>query len=143
MKQAESNHLSLDWSARRELAKTNYKIHTDAIKEHLIDETLPARYQQKTYADEADIINVALSGMTAKEWRDAHPKSKGNVRDEADIMQLIVLSNLENANANLIEDGVPQIERLKRLRAIAVRQLKSVRSAPSAKRLEQRFENKD
>ena len=143
LKKAESNHLSLDWSARRELAKTNYRTHTDAIKENLIDETLPAQYQKKVYADEADVINVALFGMTAKEWRDAHPRSKGNIRDYANILQLIILSNLENTNANLIEENVPQQERLQRLRSIAARQLKSIQSAPSAKRLETRFEKKD
>ena len=80
LKQAESDHLSLDWSARREIAKTNYKIHTDAIKEHLIDTQLPARYTSLTYANEADLINVALFGMTAKEWRDKNPEARGNIR---------------------------------------------------------------
>ena len=143
LKQAESDHLSLDWSARRELAKTNYRIHTDAIKENLITDTLPATLIQRTYANEADVINIALFGMTAKEWRDAHPTSKGNLRDEANIMQLIVLSNLENLNANFIKEGLPQSERLTRLHAIAVTQLKAVSSSPSAKRLVARFTNNE
>lgn len=139
LKQAESNHLSLDWNARRELAKTNYRIHTDAIKENLIDAALPARYQQLTYADEADIINVALFGMTAKEWRDSHPESKGNIRDDADIFQLIVLTNLENLNADYIKSGISQGERLQKLRQTAVTQLKAVSSTASAKRLAEKL----
>lgn len=140
LKQSESDHLSLDWSARREIAKTNYRIHTDAIKEHLIDGTLPARYINATYANEADIINIALFGMTAKEWRDNHPREKGNLRDAADLGQLIVLSNLETLNAEFIKAGVTQPHRLKRLREAAVSQLCSIANTASIKRLEKRFD---
>ena len=136
LKQQESDHLSLDWNLRRALVKTNYKLHTDAVKEYLIDETIPPRYQKQTYANEADIINIALFGMTAKEWRDAHPEAKGNIRDAADIVQLIVLSNLENLNASMISENVPQMERLQKLREASVWQLKSVQSAASTKRIE-------
>lgn len=139
LKQVESDHLSLDWSARREIAKTNYRVHTDAIKEHLIDEMLPAHYRNNTYASEADIINVALFGMTAKEWRDKHPDEKGNIRDAADLGQLIVLANLEMLNAEYIKEGFSQSERLQRLRSTAVAQLKSVTNAASTKRLGQRL----
>lgn len=140
LKQAESDHLSLDWSARREIAKTNYRIHTDAIKEHILTEKLPAHYVNTTYASEADIINVALFGMTAKEWRDKHPNKKGNIRDTADLGQLIVLANLEMLNAEYIKAGLSQTERLQRLHSTAVSQLKSVTSAASTERLSQRFD---
>ncbi len=140
LKQAESDHLSLGWSARRELAKTNYRIHTDAIKEHLIPENLPARYINITYANEADIINVALFGMTAKEWRDKHPDAKGNIRDAAGLVQLIVLANLENLNAEFIKAGLSQPERLKRLHDTAVSQIRSIANTASVKRLEKRFD---
>lgn len=142
LKQAESDHLSLDWSARREIAKTNYRIHTDAIKEHLVDEKLPARYINSTYANEADIINVALFGMTAKEWRDQNPAAKGNIRDTADLGQLIVLSNLETLNAEFIKNSISQSDRLQRLREAAISQLKSVTAAASTERLAQRFDKK-
>ena len=140
LKQAESNRLSLNWSARREIAKTNYKVHTDAIKEHLVDEKLPARYINITYANEADIINVALFGMTAKEWRDNHPKEKGNIRDMANLAQLIILSNLEMLNAELIKAGLSQGERLQRLHTTAVSQMKSIANTASVKRLEEHFQ---
>ncbi|SHI52876.1 KilA-N domain-containing protein [Anaerovibrio lipolyticus DSM 3074] len=139
LKQAESDHLSLDWSARREIAKTNYKVHTDAIKEHIIDEKLPARYVNFTYANEADVINVALFGITAKEWRDTHPKEKGNVRDAANLAQLIILANLEMLNAEFIKAGLSQRDRLQKLRDIAVSQLKSISNVASVKRLQKRF----
>lgn len=139
LKQAESNHLSLDWSARREIAKTNYRFHTDAIKEHLLTENLPARYINATYANEADIINVALFGMTAKEWRDKNPGKTGNVRDDATLDQLIVLANLEMLNAEYIKAGLPQIDRLKRLRESAVAQLHSIANTASLKRLKKRL----
>ena len=142
LKKAESDHLSLDWSARRELAKTNYRIHTDAIKEHLITDTLPARYTNATYASEADIINVALFGLTAREWREQHPNAKGNIRDAADLRQLIILSNLESLNAEFIKSGFTQTERLKRLRDTAVSQMRSIASTASITRLENRFDKK-
>jgi len=142
LKQAESDHLSLDWSARREIAKTNYKIHTDAIKEHLIRSDLPTRYVNLTYANEADVINVALFGMTAKEWRDRNPRAKGNIRDAANLAQLIILSNLENLNAEYIKAGLSQQERLEHLHSIAVSQMRSIADTSSVKRLEERFREK-
>lgn len=135
LKQAESDHLSLDWNARRAIAKTNYRIHTDAIKEHLIDTEIPPRYQQSTYADEADIINIALFGMTARDWRENHPNAKGNIRDEANLFQLIVLANLEAINAEDIKAGLSQQNRLQKLRQTAITQLKAVSQAPSAQQL--------
>ena len=135
LKQAESNHLSLDWTARRELAKTNYRIHTDAIKEYLILPSLTPTQQRQTYATEADLINVALFNQTAAQWRAAHTEATGNIRDEADIFQLIVLTNLETLNAEFIQQGLSQAERLQRLRNIANQQLQAVRQTLSAQRL--------
>ena len=114
---------ALGWSAKRELAKINYHIHTDAIKEHLIPKEIDAHHRSLIYANEADVLNVALFGMTAKEWRDAHPKDKGNIRDYATINQLICLSNMENLNAVFINEGIPQSERLQKLNQIAIQQM--------------------
>ena len=114
---------ALGWSAKRELAKINYHIHTDAIKEHLIPQEIDAYHRSLIYANEADVLNVALFGMTAKEWRDAHPEDKGNIRDYATINQLICLSNMENLNAVFINEGLPQGERLQKLNQIAIQQM--------------------
>lgn len=135
LKRDEGERLSIGWEARRTLAKTNYRIHTDAIKAHLIDESISPAHQRMTYANEADVINVALFGCTAREWRDAHPDAKGNIRDTAGIHELIVLANLEAMNADYIRQGIPQRERLQALRKIARYQLQSVTAAPSTKRL--------
>lgn len=135
LKRDEGERLSIGWEARRTLAKTNYRIHTDAIKAHLIDESISPAHQRMTYANEADVINVALFGCTAREWRDAHPDAKGNIRDTAEIHELIVLANLEAMNADYIRQGIPQMERLQTLRKIARYQLQSVTAAPSTKRL--------
>ena len=115
----------LDWSVKRELAKINYRIHTDAIKDSIII-PLEISKEQATfvYASEADVLNVALFGMTAKEWRDKNPDKKGNIRDYAEVSQLICLSNLENLNAYLIERGISQSERLVELNGAAIRQMK-------------------
>ncbi len=113
----------LGWSAKRELAKINYHIHTDAIKEHLIPQEIDPYHRSLIYANEADVLNVALFGMTAKEWRDAHPEDKGNIRDYATINQLICLSNMENLNAVFINEGMPQGERLQKLNQIAIQQM--------------------
>ena len=115
----------LDWSVKRELAKINYRIHTDAIKDSIII-PLEISKEQATfvYASEADVLNVALFGMTAKEWRDKNPDKKGNIRDYAEVSQLICLSNLENLNAYLIERGISQSERLVELNRAAIRQMK-------------------
>ena len=133
LKEDENSRLSLDWNLRRTLSKTNYKIHTDAIKEHLIPEDLSKKEQGFTYANEADVLNVALFGMTAKEWRDKNPNAKrgDNIRDSATLEQLIVLTNLESYNAELIKDGVPQHDRLIRLNQAAINQLNSLIDNPS------------
>ena len=114
----------LGWSAKRELSKLNYRIHTDAIKRNLIPNELTALQISFVYANEADVLNVALFGMTAKQWRDAHPEMKGNIRDYASINELICLSNMENLNAVFINQGMPQSERLVKLNQIAIQQMK-------------------
>ena len=119
----EEEQKALGWSAKRELAKINYHIHTDAIKEHLVPQEIDAYHRSLIYANEADVLNVALFGMTAKEWRDAHPEDKGNIRDYATINQLICLSNMENLNAVFIHEGMPQGERLQKLNQIAIQQM--------------------
>lgn len=113
----------LGWSAKRELAKINYRIHTDAIKTNLIPTELTTQQTSVIYASEADVLNVALFGITAKQWRDSHPDKKGNIRDYASITELICLSNMENINAVLIEDGLSQKERLIKLNKIAIHQM--------------------
>ena len=111
------------WSAKRELSKINYRIHTDAIKSHLIPKEVTPLQASIIYAEEADVLNVAMFGMTAKQWREANPDLKGNIRDYATINELICLSNMENINAVLINDGVPQKERLVKLNQIAIQQM--------------------
>ncbi len=113
----------LGWTAKRELSKLNYHIHTDAIKTNLIPSEIDVRHRSLIYAEEADVLNVALFGITAKEWRENHPKQKGNIRDYATINQLICLSNLENLNAVFINDGLNQSIRLIRLNEIAIKQM--------------------
>jgi hypothetical protein len=113
----------LGWSAKRELAKINYHIHTDAVKQNLVPKELTPKQASVIYADEADVLNIALFGMTAKEWREKNPDSKGNIRDYASINELICLSNMENINAVLINDGILQKERLLRLNKIAIQQM--------------------
>ena len=112
------------WDIKRNLTKINYRIHTDAIKEKLIPSELTAKQISNIYASEADVLNVALFGKTAKQWRDDNPDLKGNIRDYANISQLVCLSNMENLNAVFISDGIPQAERLKKLNAIAISQMK-------------------
>ncbi len=126
LKEEESNRLQLEWNFQRTLAKVNYHIHTDAIKENLIPETLDKTQISFIYANEADVLNVALFGKTAKQWRDENPSEKGNIRDEATIEQLVVLSNLESINAVLIHQGNAQSERLLQLNTIAITQMKSL-----------------
>ena len=113
----------LGWTAKRELSKINYHIHTDAIKSHLIPEEITPAQANIIYAEEADVLNVAMFGMTARQWREANPELKGNIRDYATINELICLSNMENINAVLINDGVPQGERLIKLNQIAIQQM--------------------
>ena len=114
----------LGWSAKRELAKINYRIHTDAIKQNLIPQELTPQQKSFVYADEADMLNVAMFGKTAREWRDENPDLKGNIRDYATINQLICLSNMENLNAVFINEGLSQSERLEKLNKIAIQQMK-------------------
>ncbi|MDR2542287.1 MAG: KilA-N domain-containing protein [Treponema sp.] len=120
----EQEQAQLQWTAKRELAKVNYHIHTDAIKANLIVPTLTQKQKSFVYADEADLLNVALFGKTAKEWRDKNPKEKGNIRDFATIHQLLVLANMESYNSILINDKVSQQERLIKLNEMARKQLK-------------------
>ncbi len=120
----EEEQKQLGWTAKRELARVNYRIHTDAIKENLIPSTLTPEQVNIVYANEADVLNVALFGMTAKEWRDKNPDKKGNIRDYATVNELICLSNMENINSVLINDGVSQAERLKKLNEIAITQMR-------------------
>ena len=119
----EQEQAQIGWSAKRELSKINYRIHTDAIKQNLIPGEITPQQASRIYASEADVLNVAMFGMTALEWRDAHPGLKGNVRDYAGINELICLSNMENLNAVFINDGLPQHERLVRLNRIAIQQM--------------------
>lgn len=125
----------LGWSAKRELAKINYRIHTDAIKQNLIPPEVTPYQKSLIYADEADILNVAMFGMTAKEWRDSHPELKGNIRDYATINQLICLSNMENLNAVFINEGMKQSERLERLNRIAIQQMRVLEESSERKLL--------
>ena len=113
----------LGWTAKRELSKINYRIHTDAIKSHLIPEEVTPLQASIIYAEEADVLNVAMFGMTAKQWRDANPDKPGNIRDYATINELICLSNMENLNAVFIDQGLPQGERLIKLNQIAIQQM--------------------
>lgn len=113
----------LGWTAKRELSKINYRIHTDAIKQNLIPEEVTTAQASIIYAEEADVLNVAMFGITARQWRDAHPDLKGNIRDYATVNELICLANMENINAVLIDEGIPQGERLIRLNRIAIHQM--------------------
>ena len=135
LKQNESYQNKIDWSVRRELAKTNYRIHTDSIKENLVP-TLTDKQKQFIYANEADILNVALFGMTAKEWKDKNPTLDGNMRDYANILQLVILSNLENLNSEMIAQGFEQKTRLERLNAIAKKQYSILRNSNSIKKID-------
>ncbi len=135
LKQNESYQNKIDWSVRRELAKTNYRIHTDSIKENIIP-TLTEKQKLFAYANEADLLNVALFGMTAKEWKDKNPTLDGNMRDYANILQLVILSNLENLNAEMIERGVTQKSRLESLNKIAKKQYDILQDSSSIQRIE-------
>ncbi len=127
LKTDENSRLSLSWNLNREISKLNYKIHTDAIKENLLIPELTQSQKTFVYADEADLLNVALFGLTAKEWRDQNIDKRGNIRDNADLQHLLVLANLESYNAILIEQNVSQERRLELLRNMAERQLRIIR----------------
>lgn len=135
LKQSESYQNKIDWSVRRELAKTNYRIHTDSIKENIIP-ILTEKQKLYVYANEADILNVALFGMTAKEWKDKDPTLDGNMRDYANILQLVILSNLENLNSEMIAQGIEQKTRLERLNEIAKKQYNILQDSKGIKKLE-------
>ncbi len=135
LKKNEAYQYKLDWSANRMLAKTNYHIHTDSIKENIVPK-LTEKQKQYIYAEEADVLNVALFGMTAKEWREENPNLKGNIRDYTDLKHLLILCNLENTNAELINDNIPQKERLVKLNNSAIRQMKILENDKSIKELE-------
>jgi hypothetical protein len=126
LKEEEQQRLSLGWSLQRTLSKINYRIHTDAIKEHIIPNTVTKEQINNMYAEEADLLNVALFGKTAKQWRDQNPDTKGNIRDYATLEQLVVLSNMESINALLIRQGIAQGERLVHLNSVAITQMKSL-----------------
>jgi len=141
LKQNESYQNKIEWSVRRELAKTNYRIHTDSIKENLVP-TLTEKQKQYVYANEADILNVALFGKTSKDWKEENPNLSGNMRDYANIIQLVILSNLENINSEFIKQGITQKQRLERLNEIAKCQSKILQNNNGINKIEG-FENKD
>lgn len=132
----EKEQKQLGWTAKRELTKLNYHIHTDAVKHNLIPLEVTPRQANMIYANEADVLNVAMFGMTAKEWRESNPDLKGNIRDYATINELICLSNMENLNAVFINDGMPQNERLVKLNKIAIQQMTVLNEANNKKLLE-------
>lgn len=135
LKADESDRLKLNWNLLRMLAKVNYHIHTDAIKENLIPKELTKKEVSYVYANEADVLNMALFGITAKQWHDANPQLKGNIRDYATINELICLSNMENLNAVFINENMPQRERLVKLNQIAIQQMKVLQEVENRKLL--------
>ena len=135
LKEEENTRLQLGWNLQRTLAKINYRIHTDAIKETLIPPAITKAQASLVYANEADLLNVALFGQTARQWRDAHPDAEGNLRDHAPLEQLVVLTNLESLNSVLIRQGLSQPERLLKLNEIAITQMRSLLSDNNLKRL--------
>lgn len=136
LKSDENSRLSLEWNEKRLFTKINYKIHTDAVKEHLEPVTIGAA-QKYIYANEADVLNVALFGVTAKQWRDAHENESGNVRDHATLHQLIVLANLESMNAQLLKIGMSCPERAAYLNEMAIQQLESLQENATIRRIEE------
>lgn len=135
LKEEEAKTKSLEWNLQRTLAKVNYKIHTDAIKENLVPDKVTKAQSNIIYASEADLLNVALFGITAKQWRDKNPDLDGNIRDQAVLEQLVVLSNLESINAVLISNGLNQNMRLMQLNEIAISQMKSLVSNTQIKKI--------
>lgn len=135
LKEDENDRLKLEWNLQRTLSKINYRIHTDAIKENIIPKLVGQKQTAIVYANEADLLNVALFGKTAQQWRTENPNSKANVRDEASIEQLVVLSNMESINAVLIHNGLSQTERLTQLNQMAITQMKSLLQNSTIKKL--------
>ena len=142
LKKDESDKKKIEWSVRRELAKTNYKIHTNSIKENLIP-TLTLKQKSLVYSNEADLLNVALFGMTAKEWKNKNVELSGNIRDNANIIQLVILANLENLNAQMLKDGIKQEERLEKLNKIAKEQYIILEGSQSIQRIEEIANSKE
>ena len=140
LKQNEGYQNKREWSVRRELAKTNYRIHTESIKENIVPK-LTEKQKLFVYANEADILNVALFGMTSKEWKDKNPTLDGNIRDYANILQLVILSNLENLNSEMISQGLEQKVRLERLNNIAKKQYNILQDSKGIKKIEMLDEN--
>jgi len=137
LKNEENERLVLGWDVKRQLTKINYRIHTEAIKQNIISPNLSYKQSQIIYASEADVLNVALFGMTAKDWRDKNKGKEGNIRDYCNVIQLVVLTNLEGINSDLINQQIPQSERLLKLNKIAIFQIKSLIGNSSIKKLEQ------
>lgn len=135
LKEDENNRLQLTWNLHRTLSKINYQIHTDAIKEHIIPDILSKEQAAQVYASEADVLNVALFGKTAKQWQTENPDAEGNMRDQATIEQLLVLANLESLNAEFIKMKLPQTDRLIKLNQTAITQLKAILGRPQIKKL--------
>lgn len=135
LKDEENSRLRLEWNLQRTLAKVNYRIHTDAIKETLLPAEVTKVQASTVYATEADMLNVALFGRTAKQWREGKPDASGNVRDYATLEQLVVLTNLESLNSVLIRQGLPQNERLVRLNQVAITQMRSLATSATMKKL--------
>lgn len=135
LKDDENSRLSLEWNLSRTLSKINYRIHTDAIQEHIIPDNISKAQASFVYASEADVLNVALFGKTAQEWRKENPKQDGNIRDNASIEQLLVMANMESMNAEFIRMGISQSERLLKLNQIAISQMKSLIRNSEGKRL--------
>jgi len=135
LKDDENSRLKLEWNLQRTLAKVNYQIHTDAIKENLIPKEITKQQVSFVYANEADLLNVALFGITAKEWRETNTDKNGNIRDYATLVQLVVLSNMESINALLIQQNLPQNERLIQLNKVAIAQMKSLSESNAMKKL--------
>lgn len=135
LKDEENDRLQLEWNLQRTLSKINYRIHTDAIKDTLIPQLVTPAQSGQLYASEADLLNVALFGKTAKQWRDDNPKAKGNIRDHAPIEQLVVLTNLESLNSVFIRQGLEPSQRLLKLNEIAISQMRSLLSTDRTKRL--------
>jgi hypothetical protein len=135
LKEDENRRLSLEWNLNRILSKVNYRIHTDAIKDNIIPANITKEQEQYIYASEADVLNVAMFGLTAQQWRKTNPGKEGNIRDYSSIEQLLVLANLESMNAAFIRMGLPQGERLRKLNGIAIQQLKSLVGSINLKKL--------
>ncbi|MEK6561174.1 MAG: KilA-N domain-containing protein [Nitrospirota bacterium] len=139
LKNEENERLRLGWDVKRQLTKINYRIHTDAIKQHLIPPQISKQSTNIIYASEADVLNMALFGKTAKNWRDENPKKEGNIRDYSDVTQLVVLANLEGINAEFIRRGLPQSQRLIQLNEIAIIQMRSLLGTSSMEKLENKL----